>query len=48
MLGVVACAWRVNSGAGSQESDQIIMIIKYIYYSNNIINDKITAYNSGL
>ena len=24
MLGVVACAWRVKSGAGSQKSNQII------------------------
>ena len=40
-IGVVACAWRVKSGTGSQKSDQIIL---FIFKSSIILNDEIIIY----
>ena len=49
MLGVVACAWRVKSVAGSQSSDHMILELSNISIlnSNIIINDETIIYNSG-
>ena len=43
-MGVQIYAWRVKSGAGSQERNQIIL---FILNSDIIINDEIITYNSG-
>ena len=45
MIGVVACAWRVKSGTGSQKSDQIILSI---LKSSIILNDEIIIYALAL
>ena len=43
MLGVVACAWRVKSGAGSPYTLILLELSNKFILNSNIINDEIIS-----